>query len=384
MSHGTILPDYVFIIKEMDLITLIVIGGVVLLGGSSIFFLARRRSASVDTSSVEAILSKMFREALTDTQAQFLTLAKERLGADQEIARKDLDHKKDTILNLVEEMRRDLSLNQERLRASDERTLTSFTGIQQELVMHKELMKELRGTTEDLKNVLSNNQLRGSFGEQVAENLLRMAGFVVGSDYNANREQETVETRPDFTIFLPDRTKINIDVKFPYAALVKMSGASDAQERERYMKQFTQDVKQKIKQVTSRDYINPEDRTVDFVILFIPNEMVFSFIYDQLHEVWEEGMRQKVIFAGPFSFTAILRMVKQAYANFRYQENLHEVIGLIQKFETEYAKFSESLDVLGNRIEQVEKQYQAVSTTRDRTLTRVIDKIKSQTNLPSP
>ncbi len=363
----------------MDPITFIAIIGAVLLGGSVVFFFTRKKTPLLDTSFVEGTLSKMFREALTDTQTQLLLVAKERLGSDQEIARKDLDHKKDTILHLVEEMRKDLSSNQERLRASDERTLTSFTGIQQELVMHKELMKELRGTTEDLKNVLSNNQLRGSFGEQVAENLLRMAGFVIGSDYSANREQETVETRPDFTIFLPDRTKINIDVKFPYAALVKMSGAQDAQERERHMKQFTQDVKQKIKQVTSRDYINPEDRTVDFVILFIPNEMVFSFIYDQLNEVWEEGMRQKVIFAGPFSFTAILRMVKQAYANFRYQENLHEVIGLIQKFETEYVKFSESLDVLGNRIEQVEKQYQAVSTTRDRALTRVIDKIKSQT-----
>lgn len=320
---------------------------------------------------------------MKNAQEQLLFVAKERLASDQEIARKELDHRKDSIERLVEEMRKDLTQNQERIRQSDARAIASFTGIQQELSMHKELMKDLRGTTDDLKNVLSNNQLRGSFGEQVAENLLRMAGFVIGNDYIVNREQERTETRPDFTIFLPDRTKINIDVKFPYAALVKLSSAQDAQEKDRYFKQFTQDVKQKIKQVTSRDYINPEDRTVDFVILFIPNEMIFSFIYDQLNEVWEEGMKQKVIFAGPFSFTAILRMVKQAYANFRYQENLHQVIGLIQKFETEYGKFSESLDLLGNRIEQVEKQYQAVSITRDRSLTRVIDKIKSQTEVVS-
>ncbi|MBI4272375.1 DNA recombination protein RmuC [Candidatus Uhrbacteria bacterium] len=356
--------------------------GIGLAGAGVLFFLFRSKT-NVTNNSIENLVGRSVQEAVKNAQEQLLFVAKERLASDQEIARKELDHRKDSIERLVEEMRKDLTQNQERIRQSDARAIASFTGIQQELSMHKELMKDLRGTTDDLKNVLSNNQLRGSFGEQVAENLLRMAGFVIGNDYIVNREQERTETRPDFTIFLPDRTKINIDVKFPYAALVKLSSAQDAQEKDRYFKQFTQDVKQKIKQVTSRDYINPEDRTVDFVILFIPNEMIFSFIYDQLNEVWEEGMKQKVIFAGPFSFTAILRMVKQAYANFRYQENLHQVIGLIQKFETEYGKFSESLDLLGNRIEQVEKQYQAVSITRDRSLTRVIDKIKSQTEVVS-
>ncbi len=354
--------------------------GIGLAGAVVLFFLFRSKT-NLTHATIEDLVGRSVHEAVKNAQEQLLLVAKERLGSDQEIARKELDHRKDSIERLIEEMRKDLTQNQERVRESDARAIASFTGIQQELSMHKELMKDLRGTTDDLKNVLSNNQLRGAFGEQVAENLLRMAGFVIGNDYIVNREQESTETRPDFTIFLPDRTKINVDVKFPYAALIKFSSAQDAQEKDRYLKQFTQDVKQKIKQVTSRDYINPEDRTVDFVLLFIPNEMIFSFIYDQLNDVWEEGMKQKVIFAGPFSFTAILRMVKQAYSNFRYQENLHQVIGLIQKFETEYGKFSESLDLLGNRIEQVEKQYQAVSITRDRALTRVIDKIKNQTEV---
>lgn len=351
--------------------------GIGIAGAIALFFLFHSRKTA-EKSSIEQLVGSAVRDALTGTQEQLLLLAKERLGAAQEVAQKDLEHRKDSIERLITEMRRDLTQNQERLRENDARAIASFTGIQQELSVQKELMRDLRGTADDLKNVLSNNQLRGSFGEEVAENLLRMAGFVIGSDYSVNREQESAETRPDFTIFLPDKTKINIDVKFPYTALVKLSSAQDAQEKDRYLKQFTQDVKQKIKQVTSRDYINPEDRTVDFVILFVPNEMIFSFIYDQLHDVWEEGMRQKVIFAGPFSFTAILRMIKQAHANFLYQENLHHVISLIQKFETEYEKFSESIDMLGSRIDQVNKQFSSVSGTRDRALTRIVDRIKSE------
>lgn len=347
----------------------------------ALLFLKKKSSPS--NADLESAITRISGEALKNAQEQFLQLAHERLTHQHDAASKDLSHAKETIGAMVSEIRKDLMNTADRTRKSDEARIASFTSVSKELEMQKSVMEQLRASTDDLKRVLSNNQLRGAFGEQVAENLLKMAGFVTGQDYVYNREQENMDTRPDFTLFLPDRTKINIDVKFPYAALMKYTATDDRAEKELHLRQFTADVKQKIKQVASRGYINPEEKTVDFVILFIPNEMIFSFIYDQLNEVWEEAMQKKVIFAGPFSFTAILRMIKQAYSNFRYQENLHAVIGLIQKFEGEYEKFSESLDTLGDRLDSTKKQFDTVSGTRTRVLGKVIDQIKNQNVLPS-
>ena len=120
------------------------------------------------------------------------------------------------------------------------------------------------------------------------------------------------------------------------------------------------------------------------MILFIPNEMIFSYIYDKMNDVWEEAMQKKVVFAGPFSFTAILRMIKQAYSNFRYQENLQHIITLIQRFDHEYEKFSAEFDKLGERIVSTSRQYESVATTRNRQLTSVVDKIKSQNIADNP
>jgi DNA anti-recombination protein RmuC len=97
-----------------------------------------------------------------------------------------------------------------------------------------------------------------------------------------------------------------------------------------------------------------------------------------MNDVWEEAMRKKVVMAGPFSFTAILRMVKQAYTNFRYQENLQNIIGLIQRFDTEYQKYSDAVNLLGDRISSSQKQFEVVSTTRNRQLSNIVDKIKNQ------
>lgn len=312
-----------------------------------------------------------------DDTDQIISLVKEKFGSDKEEIKTDLTNKRDMIKTMVEEIRSELKNTGEKLTRSDQERISSFSALMKELDTHKQLTHELRGSTEDLKKVLSNNQLRGQFGEQVAENLLKMAGFVVGQDYTANQAQETNQNRPDFCVLLPDKTKVNIDVKFPYTALQKMTETDDREEKRKFTEVFRRDVKEKVKQVTTRDYINPEEGTVDFVILFIPNEMIFSFIYEHLNDVWEEAMNKKVVLAGPFSFTAMLRLIKQAHSNFQVQGNISHIIALIGKFRLEYDKFSEEFDKVGKRIDDAGKQFHEVSGTRSRQLTRVVDQINS-------
>ncbi len=365
---------------------IIIIIGAVTLGlivGIITFILLSKKQRG-NNESVEGMISKLSIEALDKNSQRFLLMAKEVLQGQKNEMAIDLDGKKNAINNLIDEIRKDLKKNEEKLIKTEEERIKSFSTLQTELESYKKITGELKISTDKLKNLLSNNQMRGAFGEQIAENLLEMAGFVIGKDFSRNETQATQDTRPDFTIFLPDRTKINIDVKFPYNSLVKSLEAENNADKKRHFLTFKQDVKNKIKQVCTRDYINPEENTVDFVILFIPNEMIFSYIYENMADVWEEAMKKKVVLAGPFSFTAILRMVKQAYSNFRYQKNIHHIIGLIQKFDDEYQKYSQSVDLLGDRIASASKQFDVVSTTRTRQLTGVVDKIKNQSALEKP
>lgn len=343
----------------------------------------KRGKQELDNLNLEDKIAKLSVEALRQNSEQFINQAKEILNTEKREIRTDLEGKKSAISELINEIRRDIQKNEARINKSDAERVQSFSALQNELKSYKEITGDLKVSTDKLKELLSNNQMRGAFGEQVADNLLKMAGFVVGQDYTRNEAQQTELTRPDFTIFLPDQTKINIDVKFPYSSLVKYAESDDKTEKERHLREFKQAVKNKIKQVSTRDYINPQEKTVDFVILFIPNEMIFSFIYDKMNDVWEEAMQKKVIFCGPFSFTAILRMVKQAYTNFRYQENLQHIIGLIQKFDAEYQKYSESIDTLGERIASTNRQFETVANTRNRQLTSVVDKIKNHSIVSS-
>ena len=287
----------------------------------------------------------------------------------------DLSNKKDAIEKMIKQI-------SDQLTTVEKERIGIFTNLRDAIENNLKITKELSVTTEGLKRVLSNNQQRGAFGEKVAEDLLKMSGFVIGTDYT--RQETTGEARPDFTLYLPDKTKINIDSKFPYANIVNMSEAADSDEKNRYKKLFEQDIKKKINDVTSRNYINPEDNTVDFVVLFIPNEMIFSFIYESFPDVWQDALNRKVVMTGPFSFTAILRMVRQAYENFRFQKNVQGIITQIKLFGLEFEKYNEEFVKIGDRIDSLHKQYDEVNNTRAKKLQKVVDKINIEDKQSPP
>ena len=338
--------------------------------GVLIYFILQLKKNSNSTQISEDFFNRFYQkfpELSKQLRDDLVSSAEMKLGEEKKIIQTDLAGKKDAI----EKMIKDISDN---LSKVEKERLGSFTNLKDAIENNVKLTKELSVTTEGLKRVLSNNQQRGAFGEKVAEDLLKMSGFVIGTDYT--RQETTGDARPDFTLYLPDKTKINIDSKFPYSNIVKMSESSDADTRTQYKKLFEQDIKKKISDVTSRNYINPEDNTVDFVILFIPNEMIFSFIYESFPDVWQDALNRKVVMTGPFSFTAILRMVKQAYENFRFQKNVQGIITQIKVFGTEFEKYSEEFGKIGDRIESLQKQYNEVSQTRTNKLQKVIDKIQ--------
>lgn len=352
---------------------IIALVGGLLLGAGIVYFVKRGQSGNKEemTETIESKLSELLPIVLNQANEDLVRMANEKLSSETKQNHLDLENKREEISRMVKNL-------EEYLKTAEKERIDSYATLKSSVEESRKITEQLSVSTEGLKKVLSDNQVRGQFGEKVADDLLKMAGFVRGVDYEFNKEQEGSKTRPDFCIFLPDRTRVNVDSKFPYANLQKMSETEDKGMKTKYMKDFERDVKEKIKQVTTRDYINPEDKTVDFVILFIPNEMIFSYVYEKLPEVVEMAMAGRVVLAGPFSFTAMLRMIKQSYENFRVQKNIYNIIGHVKSFEKEFDNFSESFFKIGEKIGTLQKQYDTVSTTRFNQLIRRVDRVKQE------
>ncbi len=331
---------------------------------------------------MEMKIKSMLPEVLKDANSQLIQVANDKLGSEKREIQKDVETKRSEIERMVRRIERDLKDNQLKLEETEKQRVGSFENLSQRLNEYKDVTDKLSSSTEKLNKVLASNQGRGKFGEQVAEDLLKMSGFVIGTDFVANKAQASNSKRPDFTVFLPDGTKINVDVKFPLNNLQAMTQTEDRGEKERLFELFRKDVKEKIKQVTTRDYINPDENTVDFVIIFIPNESIFSIIYERMQDVWQYAIEQKVVLAGPFSFTAILRMVRQSYDYFKVSQNIRSIANNIESVSKEFGKFSESFEKVGKKLDAVQKEYDTVRTTRFNQLRKKMDSVKSIDEIP--
>ncbi len=274
---------------------------------------------------------------------------------------------------ITQQIKEQLKYSQDDMKSLKEQNAVLREHLNQSL----EVTKQLRDTTEGLRNLLSNNRLRGDWGEQVAEDLLLASGFVENINFVKQKTTSSEEgkSRPDFTLLLPDGTKLNIDAKFPFDDLVAYQEAKTETEKRTALKNFENAVKDKVRQITTRDYINPEEQTVDFVVMFIPNEMIFSFIYEKLPAMSDYCTQRKVVLTGPFGFTALIRLVLQAYKNFQYEKGLQSILGLIEKFQSEYEKFGEGMTKLGRQIETTRTTFGEIEGTRSRQLGRIVDKI---------
>ena len=236
-----------------------------------------------------------------------------------------------------------------------------------------------------LREALANTQARGQWGERMAEDVLRVAGFTEGINYLRQKTIKQIGSRPDFTFLLPKNLKLNMDVKFPLDNYMRFMETDSDIEKEKFRDTFLKDVREKIKQVTDREYINPEQNTVNYVILFIPNEQIYAFIHEQDSSILDNAIKSRVVLCSPVTLFAVLAIIRQAVDSFALEQTSNRILSLLGSFKKQWDKFLEKMELLGKKIEDAQKEYDSLSTTRRRQLEKPLNEIealRTQKGLP--
>ena len=325
---------------------------------------------------VKDSLGAMSFDALKKTSEEFLKLAESKLGQQTQMGEKDLEGKKQLIDQSLESMRGDLKKMQDLVSGFEMDRVQKYGELSAHLRTAAEQTAKLQDTANHLRQALVSTKARGLWGERMAEDVLQLAGFVEGVNYLRQKALEGAGSRPDYTFQLPQGRKVNMDVKFPLNSYLRYLETENDMEREVQKGQFLRDVRNRLKEVTTRDYINPEDETLDYVLVFIPNEQVYAFINQNDPAIIEEALKNKVILCSPFTLFAILAIIRQAIENFSTAKAANDMLRLIGGFNKEWEKFRESMDKMGRRLEDASEEFQKLSTTRRNKLERPLQKIE--------
>ena len=223
--------------------------------------------------------STLSADALNKSQNVFLNLAEQRLNTQTKTHTAELDSKKQLIDQQLEQMQAKLG--------QVEQLISEFeTARESKLGALGQQLENVSHTLGLLQQALGNTRSRGQWGERIADDILRISGFVEGINYTKQTSTNS-GSRPDFTFLLPNGLNLNMDSKFPLDNYLRFLQATAESDRERHRKQFLKDVRDRVKEITQRAYINTEQNTVDIALMFIPNEQVYRFVLTPLD--WTEG-----------------------------------------------------------------------------------------------
>jgi DNA recombination protein RmuC len=354
----------------MDVVTVALVVVLALVVVALVVVLVRTPSSNRVSDSAIAQFQEISRQALESNNAVFLQLAEERLKRESELASKDLGEKKKLIDQQLESVRTELARVEKAVAQVD-------AGLTTKLEAFGKQTLALTSTTDSLRRVLGDSRARGQWGERMAEDVLRTIGFVEGINYHKQVTLDVPGSRPDFVFPLPGGLTLNMDVKFPFDNYKRFVEADAEPEREVHQKAFLRDVRARIKEVATREYIDPEGGTVNYALLFVPNESVYAFICENDAAVFDDSLAQGVVCCSPYMLFAMLALVDQAAKTLNLQKASEDLLGLYGAFSGQWGKFTEALGTLGDRLRRTQNTYDEVMGVRMRALQRPLDKIET-------
>ena len=340
-----------------------------------------RQAESAKTKEVELLTSNMrdsvkalTSDLITGGVRQLHEAARSSLSQYTSDNQSALESKKALIDQSLESMNAKLEKIGALVRELETARAEKYGELSKQLIDASAATTKLSDAADQLRGILSNPTARGQWGERLAEDVLRAAGLVEGINYGKQIPMAS-GCRPDFTFNLPNGLLLNMDVKFPLDNYLKSFDCASEADRRACADQFKRDVQKTIKQVHERGYIDAAEGTVDYAILFVPNERVLSFLNECDATAIDGALRNGVVICSPFTLYAVLVVVRQAMDNFKFARTTSEMLELHGVFNKEWQKFTEAFDGIEESIDKLQEAFNALSTTRRKKLDGVLDKI---------
>lgn len=267
----------------------------------------------------------------------------------------------------------------------------ALTSLQAKSAAQHENMEKVVATlaqrTDNLREILSNSQARGQWGERLAEDMLRAAGFMEGINYH---KQSSIEGggRPDYRFDMPPDRVLFMDVKFPLDKYVEYVNATSDTERDTAKKDFLRAVTGHVSTLAKRDYVDKAtDNTIDYVLMFVPNEGISGFVHEVSPDLIDQALAQKVILCSPLTLYAFLVVIRQAAESFHTERTAADVMRLINLFNKQWDEYTKAVESVSKSFHKLQDDMESISTggTRYNKLNvqvKAIEKMRKHQGVP--
>ncbi len=233
-----------------------------------------------------------------------------------------------------------------------------------------ETLAKLGGTTESLTHMLSSPGQKGSWGEKVAEDILRAMGMAEGVSYDVRKRLPGGEI-PDFSFRLPKGQLLCMDSKLPFDSYRSYQEAPEA-DKEKHRREFLRVVRGHVKALSAKSYGD-----AGMVLMFIPLESIYSFIWESDTGLLDFAFENRVMLCSPSNLFAILTLVREANAAFALEQAGDEVLEIFNLVKREWMDTQKVIEVLQTHIKNADKKVDEITGKRYQAMERVFGQVDS-------
>ena len=287
----------------------------------------------------------------------------------------------ETFRNLAGPLGKDLKTMQESFetqkRTQAEGNASLKTAVEQAVKHLQDQTTAIGSKADNLAQALKGqNKMTGIWGETILYNMLVAEGMEEGRDFDREEtlrddkgsiilnEDSGKRMRPDYILHYPDKTEVIVDAKTSMEALSDWYASEDPIQKEDAAKRNLLAIRTQIKSLSGKryqDYIRDGFKTLDYVIMFIPNYGALQLAKTLVPNIFQEAYQQGVLLTTEETLMPFLRMIRVAWTNYDQVRNQEKIIKAAQTMIDRVADFAKAHAAMGDKLHAALDEYDKVS-----------------------
>lgn len=338
---------------------------------------------------LEEKLSEKYKEIETLNSrfsAEFKNLANDIL---EEKSRKFTEQNKTSLFELLKPLGEKIVEFEKKVEATHKDTLTGNSALREQLENIQRLNLLMTREAENLTRALrGDSKTQGAWGEFVLESILEKSGLQRDREYTVQESFTTDEgrRRPDVIIRLPENRQVIIDSKVSLNAYESFVNSTSDEEKIGHLKAHIFSIRQHLRGLADKNYHRISDRSLDFIIMFIPIEPAYILAIQSEKNLYEDALERRIIFVSPTLLIPSLQLIKNTWKQEYQNRNTIEIARHATALYEKFVGFTNDLVEIGNQLKRTQNTYEGAMnklTTGNGNLVRSIEKFKELGIKPS-
>ncbi|NBQ93344.1 MAG: DNA recombination protein RmuC [Micrococcales bacterium] len=255
---------------------------------------------------------------------------------------------------------------QEKVSDVERERIDQFNTIKEQITQSQQQQEKLTRNTEALAGALTNNQVRGKWGELTLRRMLEQSGLRPGTDFfeqfnTVNDAGKAI--KPDVIINMPEAKFVAVDSKVPFNnfqrafEIPEIADGTDEKRRKELLKEHAKDVKKHIDDISAKEYFSGLESSPEFTIMFMPSESLLSVTLEHDPTLLEYAFNQRVALVSPVSFFSVLKTIQYSWKQNAQEEAIIEIVELGVKLHNAVRVIAEHAANLGSKLNDSVKEF---------------------------